>query len=167
LRWSSPELSSGGAANTSLTNAPVASNGEKSTVLAFGSLAAAAKRGNVSAFNRTRDACLAADVAVADTFLRRLKGLLGQTHGWVQAHRGLWIVPSRGVHMFGMRFAIDVVFLGRGEIVVHLEQNLRPWRVSRVVPSARSVLELPAGAIARTATRVGDRIAFRSEEKSP
>ena len=69
--------------------------------------------------------------------------------------------------MFGMRFAIDVLFLGQGEIVVHLEQNLRPWHVSRVVPSARSVLELPAGAIARTATHVGDQIAFRSEEKAP
>ena len=142
-------------------------NCERPVVPAFGNLAAAAKRGNVFAFNRTRDACLAADVAVADTFFRRLKGLLGQPHGWAQAHRGLWIVPSRGVHMFGMRFAIDVVFLGRGEIVVHLEQNLRPWRVSRVVPSARSVLELPAGAIARTATHVGDQIAFRSEEKAP
>lgn len=167
LRWSSPELSSGGAASTPLTNARVPGNGEQSVVPAFGNLATAEKRGNVSAFNRTRDACLAADVAVADTFLRRLKGLLGQPHGWARAHRGLWIVPSRGVHMFGMRFAIDVVFLGRGEIVVHLEQNLRPWRVSRVVPSARSVLELPAGAIARTATQAGDQIEFLPGEKAP
>jgi uncharacterized protein len=68
--------------------------------------------------------------------------------------------------MFGMRFAIDVVFLGRGEIVVHLEQNLRPWRISRVVPSARSVLELPAGAIARTATQAGDQIEFLPGEEA-
>ncbi|MGA8366581.1 MAG: DUF192 domain-containing protein [Candidatus Acidiferrales bacterium] len=103
---------------------------------------------------------------MADTFFRRLKGLLGQPNSWLKAHRGLWIVPSRGVHMFGMRFAIDVLFLGRGEIVVHLEQNLRPWRVSRVVPSAQSVLELPAGTIARTATQAGDQIEFLSRDEA-
>lgn len=104
---------------------------------------------------------------MADTFFRRLKGLLGQPPGWPQTHSGLWIVPSRGVHMFGMRFAIDVLFLGWGEIVVHMEQNLRPWRISRVVSSARSVLELPAGVIARTATQAGDQIEILSREEAP
>ncbi len=68
--------------------------------------------------------------------------------------------------MFGMRFAIDVLFLGRGRIVVHLEENLRPWRVSRMVPCARSVLELPAGVIARTATQPGDQIEILSREEA-
>jgi uncharacterized protein len=60
--------------------------------------------------------------------------------------------------MFGMRFAIDALFLSPGKVVVHVEENLRPWRVSRVVAAASSVLELPAGTIARTETRVGDQI---------
>lgn len=104
---------------------------------------------------------------MADTFFRRLKGLLGQPEDWPETQSGLWIVPSRGVHMFGMRFAIDVLFLGRGEIVVHLEQNLRPWRISRVISSARSVLELPAGVITRTATQAGDQIEILSREEAP
>jgi uncharacterized membrane protein (UPF0127 family) len=57
-----------------------------------------------------------------------------------------------------MQFRIDVVFLDRNETVVHLEENLQPWRVSRVIANARSVLELPASTIAKSNTRVGDQI---------
>jgi uncharacterized membrane protein (UPF0127 family) len=112
----------------------------------------------VSLLNRTREALLAADVTVANTFLTRLVGLLGQRPAWADAPRGLWIIPSHGVHTLGMQFPIDVVFLDRNETVVHLENNLRPWRVSRVIANARSVLELPASTIAKSNTRVGDQI---------
>jgi uncharacterized membrane protein (UPF0127 family) len=112
----------------------------------------------VSLHNRTREALLAADTGVADTFLTRLVGLLGQRPTWAHASRGLWIIPSRGVHTLGMRFPIDVIFLDRKRTVVHVEQNLRPWRVSRVIANARSVLELPAGTIATSHTRIGDQI---------
>ena len=120
----------------------------------------------MSACNRTRGECLAADVVVAASFFRRLRGLLGQPRSWSQAHSGLWIVPSRGVHMFGMRFAIDALFLSQGGIVVHMEENLRPWRVSHIVSSGGSVLELPAGCIARTGTKVGDQIEILSREEA-
>ena len=114
--------------------------------------------GNVSLRNRTRETLLAADAVVADTFLSRLVGLLGQRPTWARASRGLWIIPSHGVHTLGMRFAIDVIFLDRNKTVVHIEENLRPWRVSRVIASARSVLELPASTIARSHTTIGDQI---------
>jgi uncharacterized membrane protein (UPF0127 family) len=117
-----------------------------------------AASGNVSLHNRTRETLLAANVGVADTFLTRLVGLLGQRPTWAHASRGLWIIPSHGVHTLGMRFPIDVIFLDRKRTVVHVEHNLRPWRVSRVIANARSVLELPAGTIAKSHTRIGDQI---------
>ncbi len=117
-----------------------------------------AASGNVSLRNRTRETLLAADAGVADTFLTRLVGLLGQRPTWAHASRGLWIIPSHGVHTLGMRFAIDIIFLDRNKTVVHLEENLRPWRVSRVIASARSVLELPASTIAKSHTTIGDQI---------
>jgi uncharacterized protein len=101
---------------------------------------------------------LVADAVVANTFLTRLVGLLGQRPTWAHASRGLWIIPSHGVHTLGMRFPIDVIFLDRNKTVVHVEENLRPWRVSRVIANARSVLELPAGTIAKSNTRIGDQI---------
>lgn len=116
---------------------------------------------NVCLFNRTRASLLAANVTVANTYLSRLVGLLGKGPSWEQEERGLWIIPSHGVHTLAMRFAIDVVFLDRKRIVVHKHQNLRPWRISKVIPSARSVLELPVGTIARSQTEVGDQIEIR------
>lgn len=120
--------------------------------------AAAVSAGGVCVYNRTRGVCLARDAVVADTFFPRLIGLLGEGRDWPERASALWIVPSRGVHMLGMRFAIDALFLDRGKVVVHAEKNLQPWRISRVVTAARSVLELPPGTIAQTETRVGDQI---------
>jgi len=72
--------------------------------------------------------------------------------------QGLWIVPSRGVHTFAMRFPIDVVYLDEHKVVIHAEQNLRPWRVAPVRLSAASVLELPGNTLNSTKTGVGDEI---------
>ena len=99
------------------------------------------------------DAVLASRLRVADTHWTRLRGLLGTTE--LPAGDGLWIRPCRQVHMFGMRYAIDVVFLDDSRRIVGLTEALAPWRVSPLVKTATSVLELPPGTIADTALREG------------
>ena len=84
------------------------------------------------AFNRTRRACLATQVSVADTHWSRLRGLMGTGRANFGPGQGLWIVPSHGVHTLGMRFPIDVVYLDGKMTVVHVEKGLRPWRVAPV-----------------------------------
>jgi uncharacterized membrane protein (UPF0127 family) len=74
------------------------------------------------------------------------------------AGRGLWIVPSHGVHSFGMRFAIDVVYLDENQTVVYAVHALRPWRVAPVSRRAASVLELPGDTLQATKTSIGDAI---------
>ena len=66
-----------------------------------------------------------------------------------------------GVHSFGMRFAIDVAYLDGEFRVVHLIHAMRPNRLARLSFRTDSVLELPAGVLAATDTRKGDRIALR------
>ena len=56
----------------------------------------------------------------------------------------LLIPRCRSVHTFGMRFAIDLVWLGRGGRVVRVDRGVRPWRV-RSCGEAIEVLELAAG----------------------
>src|SRR5215472_2272510 len=112
----------------------------------------------VCVYNKTRETFIATEAAVADSYLSRLVGLLGKTRRWAQLGRGLWIVPSRGVHSIGMLFPIDLVFLSKEKTVVHLEEHFRPFRVSRVSLKAASVLELPAHTIYRSRTRVGDTV---------
>jgi uncharacterized protein len=77
---------------------------------------------------------------VARSRRQRLRGL-----AWLDraAAAPLEIPRCRSVHTFGMRFALDLVWLGaRGE-VVRLDRAVPPRRV-RVCRAARSVIELPA-----------------------
>ncbi len=108
------------------------------------------------AINSTRNRELAGSLAVADKLLLRMKGLLGREsldHG-----EGLWIKPCMGIHTFGMRFSIDVIFLNRENAVIAVKKGVAPNRLTAVHARATSVLELPAGVIAATATSPGDHI---------
>ena len=112
----------------------------------------------VTVRNTTRGSILGESIRIADTSLTRLFGLLSRSG--LDAGEGLWIQPSSGVHTFFMRFPIDVVGLDRERNVVKLWPHLRPWRVTSIHMSIRTVIELPAGRIATTATQLGDQLAF-------
>ncbi|HEY3972178.1 MAG TPA: DUF192 domain-containing protein [Candidatus Sulfotelmatobacter sp.] len=114
--------------------------------------------GQGQAFNQTRQAYLATAMAVADTHWTRLRGLLGLQQSDFRNGSGLWIVPCHGVHTFGMGFPIDVVYLDRGMTVIHIQNDLQPWRFAPVRSQAASVLELPSRIAAETRTAVGDKI---------
>jgi uncharacterized protein len=110
------------------------------------------------AFNRTRRTYLAMRLRVAGTHWTRLRGLMGVHAEAFGAGEGLWIVPSHGVHTFGMRFPIDVVYLDVNKIVVYARPNLKPWRIAPVNIGAASVLELPGQTLHSTGTTVGDKL---------
>ncbi len=110
----------------------------------------------VYVYNQTRDTFVATEVTVADTFVRRLVGLLGKTKRWARPGHGMWIIPSHGVHTVGMLFPIDLVFLGPNKHVVYIEEHVRPFRISKISMRANSVLELPPHTVFRTGTRIGD-----------
>ena len=60
-----------------------------------------------------------------------------------------------------MKFRFDAVFLDAARRVVHLERDMAPWRISPIKLEAHSVLELPAGVIARSGTQPGDQFEMR------
>jgi uncharacterized protein len=99
-----------------------------------------------------------ADRAIAaNTSKLRKTGLL--KHETLPEGEGLWIVPCEGVHTFFMKFAIDVIYLNKKRQVVKLRPNMPKSRLSLCL-KAHSVLELPAGMIAKTGTQVGDVLEF-------
>lgn len=114
----------------------------------------------MKAINSTRGKLLAANLGIADTVWRRLKGVLGK--GSLSGDDALLLVPCSGVHTFGLTFPIDLIFLGKENEVIALRNSVPPNRLSPYHLSARSVLELPAGRIAETATGVGDLIAIET-----
>jgi uncharacterized protein len=109
-------------------------------------------------YNQTRETFVATEAMLADSYVRRLVGLLGKTQRWAQLGRGLWIVPSRGVHTIGMMFPIDLIFLSKEKEVVWVEEHVKPFLISKVSLKAMSVLELPPHTIYRSGTKVGDRL---------
>jgi uncharacterized protein len=84
---------------------------------------------------------------VARNPISRFVGLLGRRG--LPEGVGLWIRPCSSVHMFGMRFAIDVVYLNRDCEVVKVVSHLKPWRVSAGGRRTHSTIELAAGEVAR------------------
>lgn len=104
--------------------------------------------------NRTRDLVVADRARAADNMISRMVGLLGSRG--LDDGEGLWIVPCNSIHTFFMRFPIDVAFLDSQGKVLFTLGDLKPWRLSRIVWGARSVLELPAGKLAETRTQLGD-----------
>jgi uncharacterized membrane protein (UPF0127 family) len=110
------------------------------------------------AVNASREVTIARQVRLAKTLWARSRGLLGRKG--LEPDEGLLIDPCSGIHTFGMAFPIDAAFLTREGTVVHLIHGMVPWRISRYLFRARSVLELPAGTLGRTGTEVGDRLVF-------
>lgn len=111
--------------------------------------------------NLTRQVTLAGSVDVADRGAKRRKGLLGRDG--LGREEGLWIVPCEAVHTFGMRFAIDLVYLDRARKVKKVRSEVPPMRLSGCL-SAHSVLELAAGTIRRTGTKPGDTLEFSAAD---
>lgn len=115
--------------------------------------------------NRSRGVDLARDARVADTRWTRLRGLLGRPR--LRPGEGLVISPSRGVHMWGMRHAIDVAFADGEGRVVALYLGLRPWSRTRMHRDAVRAIELPEGTLARTGTVPGDRLEILPPDSAP
>src|SRR5579864_6299023 len=91
----------------------------------------------------------------------RARGLLGRRG--LEPDKGMLIDRAGSVHMFFMRFPIDVVFLARDRTVVRVEHCLAPWRVAAARHAVASV-ELPAGAAAAAGVEKGDVLVFENLE---
>ncbi len=113
----------------------------------------------LTATNVTRGTRLTECGRVADNAVTRLVGLLRDR--MLAEGDGLWIVPCNSIHSFWMKFEFDAIFLDRNLRVVHLVPEMKPWRISKLVFAAHSVLEVPAGIIARTGTEPGDTFEMR------
>ena len=89
---------------------------------------------------------------LAETALSRCRGLLGRSG--LSSGEGMLLRPASSVHTAFMRFAIDAVFLDRGDRVLKVAAELPPWRMA-ACRGARAVLELPAGEAQRRGLRPG------------
>lgn len=94
----------------------------------------------------------------AHTHWSRLKGLMWTKS--LEEGNGLWLKPCNQVHMFFMKYPLDLVFIDRHHCVVRLVEGLAPGKISPKVKEAESVLELPVGTIARAGLAEGVALAI-------
>lgn len=99
---------------------------------------------------RTSDqACIVNQLKTADSFLTRLRGLIGVKK--FEFGEGLIFPRCNNIHMWMMSIPIDVVFLKANRqkkewTVLSVYPQLKPWKVFPVSDlKADDVLELPAG----------------------
>lgn len=106
--------------------------------------------------NESKGTVLANRMRVAESLWARFWGLMGRKA--LADGEALLLKPCSSVHTMFMRFPIDVVFIDAGNQVVKVVSELRPFRLAMGSGSARSALELEAGAAARAKVTPGDRL---------
>ena len=107
--------------------------------------------------NLTRGTSVADRCRVASSLRERTVGLLATPS--LEAGGGLLIERTQSIHMFFMRYPIDVAFIDRDGMVRRVLSGLRPWRVVWWARGARDCVELPVGAIEASGTVPGDQLA--------
>jgi uncharacterized membrane protein (UPF0127 family) len=98
---------------------------------------------------------LAQHVELAVDSASRRRGLLGRES--FAPGSALIIAPCSAIHMFSMRFAIDVVFVGRTGRVLKTCAAVQPGRLAFRI-GAYAAIELPAGTLAGSPARPGEAV---------
>ena len=106
--------------------------------------------------NQTKNTVLAKDAFIANTLLKRIKGLLGEKA--LLPDQALILDPCNSVHTFFMHFAIDLLFVDKDYKVVKALFKVAPNRISRIYWHASRVIELPAGKLNLTHTQAQDQL---------
>ena len=110
--------------------------------------------------NLTRNSIIAAKSRLADSVLTRVVGLMfsKQTQSAMILKFKKEIPVS--LHTFFVFFPIDIMFVDGNEKVAELVEAMQPFTTYIGKKNAKYIVEVPAGTIKRSGTRVGDRIAF-------
>jgi hypothetical protein len=112
-------------------------------------------------WNATRGDALARRVSLADTWWTRLRGMMGRPEP--ATDEGMLLAPCRSVHMYWMKYPLDIAFLAPDGRIVATYHRLAPSRCSKRHGDADRALELKAGTLAAKRAEVGDRLELRND----
>ncbi len=105
---------------------------------------------------RKGDAVLIPDVDITTSFLERFRGLMFTQS--IPDGYGLMIRPCNQIHMMNMKFPLDVMYLSGDGTVLHIDENILPWKIGKTVKHAVGVVEVNAGTCARLGLEKGDKL---------
>lgn len=114
-------------------------------------------------YNQTRECFLSLGITPADTIFSRLKGLIGRLK--MRSDEGLWMIPSNGVHTWGVLFPLDLIYLDENLRVIYVNEHFPRFKVAPLRIHAASVLELPTHTIYSSQTQLGDQLLICAPEE--
>lgn len=106
--------------------------------------------------------CISSEVIVPASFFQRAKGLLGKKK--LLDNESMLFYNCNSVHMFAMKFSLDVIYLDKKFKVVKLVDSLKPWHCS-FSAKAKHTLELPLGAITKFNVQLGEQFLIKDDGK--
>lgn len=117
---------------------------------------------NACIYNVTRQNVVCENCQIADGLWTRMRGLSGRKS--LGDDEGLLIIPCPSIHMFGMNFSLDVIFVTRENVVTDIRENIAPRQIYVAKPNAgkaHSALEMAVGSVARCGVQIGDKLEVR------
>jgi uncharacterized membrane protein (UPF0127 family) len=100
-------------------------------------------------------------VFVADSYFSRLKGLMFCK--CLENTKGLLLIPCNQIHTFFMKFSIDAVFMDKFGKVLHIEDNMKPGKISPHIKKGWQVLELAAGQAGKNDIETGSQFVIEKD----
>ena len=73
---------------------------------------------------------------------------------------GLLLTKTNSIHMFFMKYEIDVIFLDKNDIVIDKIISMKRRRVSKIYKNCNKVIELKSKTLLELDIEVGDKIIF-------
>ncbi len=116
----------------------------------------------MKALNVSKNKMLGTKIKIAGNFWKRFQGLIGSAA--LKEGEGLLIPFCQGVHTFGMKYAIDVIYLGTDGEVVSMVEGMRPQMFGPINFLSKNVLELPVGTIRQSCTELADVVSLEESK---
>lgn len=108
--------------------------------------------------NKENEKIIVENVMIADSFFKRLKGLMFSRELLPQS--ALYIYPCSAIHTFFMNYNIDVLYLDINNIILAIDEDMKPGKVGKHIKNAVAVVELPSGKAKEKCITVGQALKF-------
>lgn len=116
--------------------------------------------------NESKQQILSRDSQIADSFLKRMRGLLFTKSSDLVLVSPCEDIASSTIHMFLMTYSLDVIWLDSEKKVVDVKKRIPPfnplkpstWKIYRPKEKAKYIIELGEGNAKDT--EIGDKISF-------
>jgi len=108
--------------------------------------------------NSRNNACLANNAIIAKSFVQKTQGLIGKPK--LKLGEALYIPYCRSIHMFFMKYSIDVIFIDKNFIITKIVNELAPNTICFGTLFSYGVIELPTGSL-KNNYKIGDKLFFK------